>query len=66
MNNHEPLKHEDMDIVGSLFAIRFTDGCATLYIEDDGLYHPHCTFDKLWLRDLEMVAQNSILQWRKK
>jgi hypothetical protein len=56
----EPLRRGDLDAVGSLFGIRFTDGgswgIAELYIEDDESYFLKATFDRSWLNDLIHVA----------
>lgn len=58
----EALRHEDMDVTGNLFGIRFTEGehkQAELYIEDDGWYHFKASFSVLWLPDLHKVAASA-------
>jgi|JI10StandDraft_1071094.scaffolds.fasta_scaffold151030_10 hypothetical protein len=54
----EALRESDMDIVGALFAIRFEGSMAELYIEDDGWFHFKVAFSKVWLLDLESVAES--------
>ena len=58
------MKREDMDIVGSCFALRFIkggspDGCLELYIEDDESYHLKTSFNHLWLNDLATVVEKA-------
>ena len=61
MNTTTPRKSDDMHVVRSLFAIRFTsggsNGLAELYVEDDGVYHLQTTFDVAWLPDLIAAAK---------
>lgn len=56
----EPIRADELDIIGEIFGIRFTDGCSTgcveLYGEDDGFWHLQMTFDRLWLADLGRVV----------
>lgn len=54
----KPLRHEDMDVVGNLFGLRFAaSDIVELYIEDDEWYHYQTCFHKHWLLDLINVCQ---------
>lgn len=56
MNPPEPIRSDELDIVGEVFGIRFTEGCSNgcieLYGEDDGFWHLITNFDRGWLDDL--------------
>ena len=47
----------EMDIVGSLFSIKFAGDQVELYIEDDEWFHYKCSFHRSWLKDLAAVAE---------
>ncbi len=62
INEGEMLHEEDLDIVGKLFGIKFSDGGAPnglvhLYIEDDENYFHKVTFNRYWINDLKNVIQ---------
>lgn len=54
---------EHPEVVGGLFGVRFVDGCsngcAELYVEDDGNWHFKMRFDRAWLKDLAAVANRA-------
>ena len=58
------LSASDMDVIGSLFALRFVPGGSTglveLYVEDDESYHFKTKFDRLWLADLKNVTDKAL------
>lgn len=61
-NFEEPLRADDMDVVGSLFGLRFVEGglpngLVELYVEDDEYYHYKTQFNHFWLNDLAMVVE---------
>lgn len=55
-----PVRASELDIVGSLFGIKFLDdNLVALYIEDDEWYHLKAKFSKDWLLDLGATASRA-------
>lgn len=58
------LTAEDLDVVGSLFGLRFVpggdpNGLVELYVEDDENWFYKTTFNHFWLNDLQLVISEA-------
>jgi len=46
----------DLDGSGELFGWKFSDEDVTIYMEDDGYWHPKMNFHVSWIRDFVCMA----------
>lgn len=62
LDRREPLRADELDVVGSLFGVRHvpgTQGLVEIYIENYENYHHKMTFNRTWLSDLISVAKEA-------
>lgn len=53
-----PIRAHDLDVVGACFGFKVENTTVTLYVEDDGLWHPKMCFAQNHTPDLRRSVWN--------